>query len=125
VSTTTLRVCTAATLLLLTQGAAAQAWNPSPPSAQSPDAVAPHTAWPTLNEDSTQTWVGIRHDKLDGTVLGVGVRTAAYPSLLLELEVVPPGYGPTDADKQSAPPPGPPENSRLRTLHKLSLRYRF
>jgi hypothetical protein len=125
VSTFTARVFAAAALLSLTQDAAAQTWRADSAHEQGPTAPVPQSAWPKLNEDSTQTWVGIRHDKLDGTVLGVGVRTAAYPSLLLELEVVPPGYGPADADKQTAPPPGPAENSRLRTLHKLSLRYRF
>ena len=124
-STFTVNAFAAAALLLLTQGAAAQAWTPDSSPVQSPDASTPLGTWPTLNKESTQTWVGIRHNKLDGTVLGVGVRTAAYPSLLLELEVVPPGYGPAEEDKQSAPPPGPVDGSRLHTLHKLSLRYRF
>jgi hypothetical protein len=125
VSTPTVRIFAAATLLLLMQDAAAQTWLPDSSTAPSPDAPLPPGAWPQLNEDTIQTWVGIRHNKLDGTVLGVGVRTAAYPSLLLELEVVPPGYGPAEAGQHTTPPPGPAQTSRLRTLHKLSLRYRF
>jgi hypothetical protein len=110
---------------MLTQHAAAQTWLPGSTPAQNPDTQPPPVDWPQLHEDTTQTWVGIRHNKLDGTVVGVGLRSAAYPSFLLQLEVVPPGYGPAEADPQSAPPPNPTDNPKLHTAHKLSLRYRF
>jgi hypothetical protein len=73
-----------------------------------------------------QTFVGIRHNGADGTVVGLSLRPPGYPSFLLQVEVVPPGYGPLESPQQiSAPTPLAPESQNLRSVNKLSLRYRF
>jgi hypothetical protein len=112
-------------LLVLAQQATAQDWTANPAAQQSPGLPQPVMPWPELHKDKTQTWVGIRHNDTDGTTVGVGVRSAAYPSMLIELEVVPPGYGPEDKDEKPVSSPLPSDNPQLRTIHRLSLRYRF
>jgi hypothetical protein len=119
------RVFATTVLLVLAQQATAQAWPESNRSQQNAENQPPPIAWPELREDTTQTWVGIRHNNTDGTVVGLGVRTAAYPSMLLELEVVPPGYGPAGEDEKLTAPSLPADKLQLPTTHKLSLRYRF
>jgi hypothetical protein len=125
VSSQATRVFLSAALLLVTQQAAAQEWPANPSAQQGPETRQPTLPWPELHKDTTQTWVGIRHNKTDGTTVGVGVRSSAYPSMLLELEVVPPGYGPAAEDEKSGSSALSSDKTQLRTIHKLSLRYRF
>lgn len=83
------------------------------------------TLWPTTPTDGTQTSFTIRHDESDGTVVGMSLQQSRFPSLLLRVEVVPPGYGPAvETDRQNVPS-APVIDQNLRTVHKLSLRYRF
>ncbi len=132
-STPIAKILSTAALLALTGHAAAQPAMPGTASSTLPGAPppqdgmpSPSLSWPRLHEDgNTQTWVGVRHNKTDGTVVGFSLSPGAYPAFQLELEVVPPGYGPADTDTSSAPSSLPTDNPKLHTQHKLSLRYRF
>lgn len=121
------KVLASAALLVLAQQATAQAqaWPEDVTPQRNIENHPPPIPWPELRNDTTQTWVGIRHNNTDGTVVGLGVRTAAYPSMLLELEVVPHGYGPAGKDEKLTAPSPSADNLQLPTTHKLSLRYRF
>lgn len=111
-------------LLLLATQAGAQAL-PLPQEravAATPDQQTP---WPAAPTDGTQTSFTIRHDAADGTVVGMNLQQSRFPSFLLRVEVVPPGYGPAvETDKQHTPA-APVIDQNMRTVHKLSLRYRF
>lgn len=85
----------------------------------------PGTDWPQAPADGTQTSFTIRHDASDGTVVGMNLQQSRFPSLLLRVEVVPPGYGPAVETDQQHSPAAPVIDQNLRTVHKLSLRYRF
>ena len=99
-------------------------------------AAAAQTVWPSertgneapRNDDAPmQTFVGIRHNASDGTVVGLSLTPPGHPDLQVQVEVVPPGYGALEhAQDRSAPNPLAPEpQQKLRNVHKLSLRYRF
>lgn len=121
-------LCAAVVLLPLAGTAAAQQAWPServdPPKALSE--FEQPVAWPQAPADAaTETFFGIRHNNTDGTVVGMGLRPGSFPEFLLELEVVPPGYGPA-TDAHDKPTPSLPVNKpELRNLHKLTLRYHF
>lgn len=81
--------------------------------------------WPQAPSNGTQTSFRIRRDAADGTVVGMSLQQSRFPSFLLQLELVPPGHGPAiESDKQHSPS-APVVEQNLRTVHKLSLRYRF
>lgn len=111
-------------LLLLATQAGAQAL-PLPQEravAATPDQ---QTLWPVAPTDGTQTSFTIRHDAADGTVVGMNLQQSRFPSLLLRVEVVPPGYGPAVETDMQHTPAAPVIDQNLRTVHKVSLRYRF
>ncbi|HEY0961588.1 MAG TPA: hypothetical protein VGE69_04450 [Pseudomonadales bacterium] len=85
----------------------------------------PAANWPKAPSDGTQTSFTIRHDASDGTVVGMNLQQSRYPSLLLRVEVVPPGYGPAVETDNQHSPAAPVIDQNLRTVHKVSLRYRF
>jgi hypothetical protein len=114
-------------LIPLSGTAAAQAWSSERPETETPrDPEAP-VFWQKAPDDAMQTFVGIRHNADAGTVVGLSLRPPGYPAFLLEVEVVPHGYGPLEDDKELSTPSSSlaPESQSLRSVHKLSLRYRF
>lgn len=113
-------------LLLIAAQASAQ--NLPPPPARAVAAAQEQQValdWPKTPTDGTQTSFTIRHDASDGTVVGMNLQQSRFPSLLLRVEVVPPGYGPAVETDQQHTPAAPVIDQNLRTVHKLSLRYRF
>ena len=122
------RHCLALPLLLTVSGmAAAQApWPAGGADAEAPRDYEAPVFWPQAPDESMQTFVGIRHNAADGTVVGLSLRPPGYPAFLLEVEVVPHGYGPLEDEEEfSSPPPVAPDTQSLHSVHKLSLRYRF
>lgn len=118
------RILVLVSLLTLGNGALAQAWSSESTEADTTREYTPPLAWPKADDDSMQTFVGIRHNGTDGTVVGLSLRPPGYPALQVELDIVPPGYGPIEQE-EARQPSLVPDNQRLRTVHKLSLRYRF
>jgi hypothetical protein len=113
------------TLLALSGNAAAQTWQAEGKAQETlRDEVA--VSWPQALPAETQTFFSIRHNATDGTSVGMALRSASFPSFLLQLDVVPPGYGPPEEAAQTPVAPSQPLiEQKLRTVHKLSLRYRF
>jgi hypothetical protein len=117
------RIAVLPLLLLAAQAGAQTLPQEIPVSATRDQQVQPN--WPAAPTDGTQTSFTIRHDASDGTVVGMSLQQSRFPSLLLRVEVVPPGYGPAvESDKQNTPS-APVIDQNLRTVHKVSLRYRF
>ena len=114
----------ATSLLLLAGNAAAHAPLPEIPVSAAADQQVP-LDWPTAPADGTQTSFRVRHNAADGTVVGMSLQQSRFPSLLLRVEVVPPGYRPAVETDQQHSPAAPVIDQNLRTVHKLSLRYRF
>lgn len=111
-------------LLLLAAQAGAQVL-PLPPERAASLEQQSRSDWPPAPTDGTQASFTIRHDASDGTVVGMNLQQSRFPSLLLRVEVVPPGYGPAvESDTQNTPA-APVIDQNLRTVHRVSLRYRF
>lgn len=123
-------------LLLCAAQALAQAPNaeralPLAPGQATPLATSPIPGrptsidWPEAPANGTQTSFRIRHDAADGTVVGMSLQQSRFPSLLLQVEVVPPGYGPAVESDKTHASSAPNVEQNLRTVHRVSLRYRF
>jgi hypothetical protein len=115
-------------LLLLAGPAAAQNTLPPAPVALTlaPDGnTDPVAEWPRPPAEGSQTSFRIRHNKADGTVVGMSLQQSRYPAFLLQLEVVPPGQYLHDEPQDGPAQPIPRDDPSLRTIHKLSLRFRF
>ena len=123
-STRALNIAALATLLLFAGTAAAQPVPPERAVSALPEQQVPGN-WPKAPTDGTQTSFSIRHDAADGTVVGMSLQQSRFPSFLLQFEVVPPGYGPSVESDAQYTPAAPNVDKNLRTVHRLSLRYRF